>query len=124
MSRFIKTVEEFDKKPPTTPTIGKLHPIRYRNFLVEHGRMVGENKTILHFAQVRMEPNLFMEILRKTFEGRYIPKISYNSNVILGGYAELDEQDSFAVVWEESLSDGMLGWIKNKVKELDEKLST
>lgn len=123
MSRLQQTVEGLDKVPAyKKPDISKLHAFPYKNFLVEHGRMVGEKKTVLHFAQVRCKADVFLELLRKTFQGRVMPKIALDSQVILGSYQDLGVQDAFSVIWEEDLSDGMLGWISGKVRQLDKEL--
>lgn len=127
MRRFTKDDHSLagglDQKPPEKPQVARLHSKRYKNFLVEHGRMIGERMTVLHFALVKMEPGRFLELLKRTFDCRTPPAVSYDSQVILGGYQELGVQDAFSVRWSEDLSDGMLGWIDRKVQELDRALS-
>ena len=119
MPKIETIVEELDKKPPARPQMGKLHTNTYKNFMTESGRMVGENKTVVHFIQVRCEPNRFLQMLRDKFQGRVPCKVSYDRDVILGGYQEMGKQNSFSVVWFDSLSDGMLGWVDRRVHELD-----
>lgn len=120
--KLTESVEELDTRPKMSAPVGQLHTVTYRNFLVEHGRMTGEGKTIIHFVRVRAEPGRFMELLHRFFNGRVPPKISNDSQVILGGYQELGVQDAYSMVWETPLSDGMLGWIKRRVEELDRAL--
>lgn len=124
MRTFNTTVEALDKKAPAKPKFEKLHPVQFRNFFLEHGRMAGEQRTILHFIQVREEPDKFLERLRRVFEGRIKPKVSYDNDVMLGGYQDMGIQDSFSVVWEEELSDGMLGWIRNKIQQMDKDMDS
>lgn len=120
--RLQRATEQLDKVPGTAPIVARLHTKAYTNFLVEHGRMVGERKTIIKFVQVRCEPALFLELLKRAFEGRHMPKIALDEGFILPGYERMGVQDAFSVVWEGDLSDGMLGWINSKVRQLDEQL--
>lgn len=114
-----RAADRLDKLPGTAPAVARLYTKAYTNFLVEHGHMTGEKKTIIHFAQVRCEPARFLELLRRTFEGRHMPAISLDEGFILAGYEQLGVQDAFCVVWEGDISQGMLGWISSKVRGLD-----
>jgi hypothetical protein len=124
MSRLLRGVEDLDTRAPEQARMPNLHPVTFKNFLVEHGRMTGDKpRTLLHFIRVRAEPMRFLEMLRRAFEGRLAPKISYDDQVVLGCYSELGEQNAFSVVWDGELTDGTLGWIKRKVQDLDDALN-
>lgn len=108
-----------------------LHEKRYRNFLVKHGAFEAkgghDGRVVLHFFHVNRDPEAFDLILKRHFSNRaHPPEITYEPDVFVGQVPRGNKTKgvgSHSVLWREHLSHGMLGWINQKVRALDELMS-
>lgn len=104
-----------------------MHPFKMKNFRGEHGRWRGDQgKVLINIFDIPMRAELAQDLMVRVFQNREHPcEITYEPDVLMGGKTQAGKvpEGSHSLLWREDLSDSMIGWIRRKVQQLDDRIS-